>query len=256
MRISYVELPTELANLHEGPDTAVLNFVGQWGFLGHGWLLRQYSDKKPGFPPSHPGVAGEFKEPVPWIRAHARNVWYLIRIFIEFSNVSEEASGYQGATDLVRALASRGREPGEDWEIQFAAVLKDDARRTLPEGSQFGFVPGTVAYVRDLLRGVVMMMIGANLQGPHVSLRGNPAGGLTIGYRFQSLLEGIYWQLANASTGSVKFVQCRQCGRLSVKNHPRQRFCAPEPGKKESRCAVDYNTGRIRDQRRRAKASK
>ena len=251
--LDHPELPAELANLHGATDTAVLEFAHRWGFLGHGELMRLSREPRRLFPPTHPESTSTDREPVAWIRAHARNAWLALRILNELESLSSEASEYVVDEGLINSLLLPREEPSDDWIIACAVYLTDEIKTAMFRGGNWVFQEEQVPI---LLNHAIVSMLRGTLQRAILDFYGTPETQFTFQFAFDSLLEAIYWHLANAavrqsSLGPGRYSQCRWCGKFSLRTHSRQRFCSPQPGQRESRCAVARNVERMRQLRRR-----
>ena len=242
-------LVPELANVHRASDSSVLEFVSRWGFLGHGTLMRLEQPQGDRLSPTRPKVSSELKEPVAWFRAHARNVWLVVRMLIELEYMLGPATE-NGIDDAYIGEFLLPREkPNADWRIEYAAYLTDSTISVLFDGTVWGS-PGMEVRTRELFGRAVSAVINSNLGSARPRLHSTPDATFTTELGFVSLLQAIYWHLANAAIGQTRYIQCHQCGRFSIRIHPRQRFCAPLQDQRDSRCAVEYNTQRIRRYRR------
>jgi hypothetical protein len=63
-------------------------------------------------------------------------------------------------------------------------------------------------------------------------------------FRFETLLDVMYWQLADA-LGAYRLRRC-PCGALFFAYDQRQKHCPPDPGQRESRCTVRFRMRRKR----------
>ena len=64
-------------------------------------------------------------------------------------------------------------------------------------------------------------------------------------FRFTALIQAVYWQLADR-LGHHKVRRC-PCGGLFFQSDPRQRYCPPLLGRKDSQCAQRFRRRRVRN---------
>jgi hypothetical protein len=71
---------------------------------------------------------------------------------------------------------------------------------------------------------------------------------------FPSLIDVAYYQLSKALLEQKEFRRClrHDCNKLFIAQHGHQKFCAPLPGKKRSKCENTYNQ-RLKRQRQKEK---
>jgi hypothetical protein len=206
-------------------------------------------------PPSHPAVTGHNEEPIAWVRAHARNAWLVLRLLIGL----EHAHGFDGEDELEEVLVDEvlilREAPRDEWAMQHAALLADRIETILDDSPRWDtWVGSPRMYPRELAGRAIAAIISSNLAQVNVEVRSSGNGSISMDYGFTSLLESIYFQLGvNAAdqtrTRTCGWVQCAWCAKFSQKTNARQRFCPPDRGRKESICAVKYNTDRIRRRR-------
>jgi hypothetical protein len=68
-------------------------------------------------------------------------------------------------------------------------------------------------------------------------------------FAFEQLIDVVYWTLADHLHTDRAMRACDECGTTFFVTDGRQRFCPPDPGKRESRCAFRFHK---REQRRAA----
>ena len=149
--LRHPELPAQLANLHNASDTATLEFVQQYGFLGHGRLLgikRLTGRTATG---THTNLTGEDAEPIEWIRSHARNMWYILRFLNEIESLYGASVEEEYDIELLTGFLLPREEPTADWAMEHAAYLHDKVTSTLFDGSEYGYNPGFIP-IRQLLQ--------------------------------------------------------------------------------------------------------
>ena len=252
------QIPAELANLHRYNCTndSILEFVHGWGMLGHAELTRSHRPDPAGQPsPTHSTFENEAGEPISWIKAHARNAWLVLKALVVMGDEATLAG--ESAKELLDDLVVPRTGVDDDWEVMFAAGLIEQQTRWVIRGGAYDTLPYDDAnMMRRLLGRAVTMIISGTRNLEMDRFQYSTGAGFTYGQEFNALIEAIYWQIATAAVaqgthGLPRYIQCDTCGRFWLKSHPRQRFCPPESGQRESRCAVIRNVERMRQLRSR-----
>ena len=169
-------------------------------------------------------------DPVEWALAHAENIRLSMRLH------RAEGAG------LVAVLTSLRR-----FQDEFQLPLSYPTLSP-PWGDSVPFdIPARRQRSRDrvLARRLVAALVSPNLETVHRIV--DPETNAPQ-FRFRSLIEVIYWQLAD-SLGHHEIGQCA-CGKLFFRRDPRQRFCPPNKALRgESLCAKRYRMRRARHPR-------
>ena len=91
-------------------------------------------------------------------------------------------------------------------------------------------------------------IISENIKGIRRTLEMGEDGKVRSRYRFSSLIEMVYWRLADDRAGGGHVHQCGydRCRALFIQTDPRQRFCPKGPDEKESRCSMRHRMQMLR----------
>ena len=253
--IAQRELPTEFANLARGDEDAVLRFASLYGWPGAHGSVRSITSSARG---------GSLS--LEWVWAHAQTARTCLELMERLQRrgplrdraLRECLAGLEDAMFAVgdHILGNRGYRQ----LVHRATPLRVNFQTG--ESEWVEFEPGVQAVVEA--EEVVAGLLTANLlgisrwihpeyqrqtQGPRfvVTLKEASAyhhRGFRSDFRFESLVQVIYWHVANAATGS-RIMRCaaKGCGGLFAQRDPRQRYCPPaidavdKDGNGESRCA-------------------
>lgn len=213
------ELPSALARIADGNEDDVLDFVHRYGLLGLALL-----------DPDRTDVA----EPIDWIRAHARGVRivmdglyatakgdtsYAVRVFLDRSRWGTVGLGPRTEPAGVAA------DPGlNDDELAIAAInlLAVAARGILNEN-----------LVR--VRKRVELTYSVDIDSEEVSDKPR----LVPDFGAMAMIDFVYSKLADQAA-SPSWRLCNECGAPFSASSPRQRFCPPRYGERESRCSLRF----------------
>jgi hypothetical protein len=208
--MAHPSLPFQLAKVRFGSREDALLFVREWGLLGYDLIID----------PLNP----TFYDPLWFIWWHARDVRSVLDLYDALANDDGDA--------LVAAIAER-------WQ----PVVQPEGPKGFPmyaEGVTGANITPMYALEKDNpesfgLR-IIMRLVSANIEGirPRVLSRfpghhGSPLSSIGMAYQFETLIEAIWWHLANVVTGQRDIARCLECHQYFERKDRRQRFCpAPE----------------------------
>jgi len=280
--MSHPELPAELAKLADSSNEEVLQFVKRYGLLGYQqvaesspfrhsrleYYLRSAVEQEiPVVSPKHALDFGTDKalglgDPVDWILIHASTVKMVLEIAGALNN---RASLNRQIEGLVR------REPyydeygeglyGEGLEdvLRFEYAQRENRRKI-----RYNYYAELI-HPHEAAMQVIHTVLDSNLVGvfrriPVVSDTHEDAAGKRIKtselesvFEFQSLLDCIYWLLADSILGDAKIRKCLFCHRYFIAVHGKMKFCPPRKGfRGSSPCANNYRVRKFRRKEKRA----
>jgi len=91
-------------------------------------------------------------------------------------------------------------------------------------------------------------IITDNIAGMRRTLEMVEDGKVQSRFRFNSLIEMVYWHLGDTREGgSVQQCAAEDCRRVFIQTDSRQRYCPPDPGEKESPCSRRDRMSRYRN---------
>jgi hypothetical protein len=230
MPVTRPELPGEFAKLAGKADAdvlagtadaAVLTFVRRYGLLGYADALTpleahalasarttptydQFIDKS-----YDSTLVGD---PVAWILGHAASVAFILAL----------AGALDSPNNLRHIFEQRIVAEGDVEELRYVYAIRGWTRPRL--GRQP--VPNTNAERRATALRIIAWLLAKNLSGVTREI-GMEATALASYFRFNNLLDQIYWMLADAVTGH-RIRQCRECGRFFIAATDRVKYC-PRP---------------------------
>ena len=191
-------------------------------------------------------------DPLDWILGHAKTV----KLVLE---TAEALTDTALLTGLIERMRERDSYTGEDF-VRFSCFMRE---RRNPNSCSYG--PWTDQ--RGAAMHIISMILDGNLGGVTRSLTTQLEGQMTRGgkrvdvfrleshFRFQSLLDCIYWLLTDAVLGrAVK--KCIHCGRYFVATHGKMKYCPPRKGFRGiSPCANRHRVQKSRLRKKRARAA-
>jgi len=228
-------LPVALAQAASGRERDVLEFVGRYGLLGY----QQAVLYEPLITARH--LEGDHSEhaapllgdPLAWFIAHAKTV----KLILDLIGSLPKDVDVRTAIDLLRV-----RDGSRDTiEYTFACrghlrPMRQRLARVLvsADGS---YVATTKAAPRTVARHIIASVVNANITGVsrHVMVEWQPYDGDAEGFSSQfsshSLLDVIYWQLADAAIGGlVRRCAYPLCGAFFIANSLKVTHCPPPAG--------------------------
>jgi hypothetical protein len=236
--LEHPELPHQFAAISSRENT-LISFIKGYGRLGwyelvnlsgesirrHPWG-QEHLHVYWSLPVTHDKA---FAEPVEWVEAHARTVYWCLQAGRALRLNGRER--HRICESLCHALPTPAGIGVAVESGQFAPELTIDRKNPLV------FVGAMLAtYLESNLRGVRR----------RVEYRDGHLYALWGG---NTLLESIYSLTADSITGG-QLGQCQSCGAVFIQTDGRQRFCPPRPWQSKSTC---MNRERVRRQRAKSK---
>lgn len=257
MPMTRPELPFEFAKLADGTEVTILNFVRRYGLLGYsqafestieiykmfeflvnaprGSAKAKTSTKLPDFgelihPEGHKG------DPVAWVVAHAETVQFLI----ELNEALHQKKQLREKIEQITTI-------GKAWPLQYGYAIRGQLQKTVCQNRQYDKESDS-----DLLRRIITQILNANLNGGvsrEVLVDMEPGArdpSFVSTFAANSLVDAIYWHLANAFVGgSIK--KCVYCKRFFNATHLKRKYCPPTKGfSGEGACAQNDRARRKR----------
>jgi hypothetical protein len=195
-------------------------------------------------------------DPVDWILENAATVNFVMRL------TDSLRSDYVVARE-IELLKERDCDPEIGWHDIVRFRFSAHGERKPAFGSFGPIYDARVAAVNT-----VRLILDHNLRGvrrgvhveDHTNLKSwrgrNDRCVLKTVFRFQSLLDAIYWLLADAVVGEPGMIRkCLNCGRFFLASHGREKYCPQKEGLQGiSPCANRYRVRRHREKKKRAAA--
>lgn len=213
----------EMAKLHEGDETRLLQFARTWGLVG--WPLAGEDLEPP--------IRGE---PLSWIWDHARNVRLALQLYDYL-----QGGDIDGLRQFLESYLAR-LQPGaeEALSVPITGRLGTEPYPSVDRGEP-----------ERMAEDIIAAILNYNL--PEVSYQVD-AGPLDLRLHSPSLLGAVYWHLASAVTKPNRLGRCQDptCKALFVATDSRQRYCPPPSWSK-------HKTGSLcgaRDRKRRLRQKK
>jgi hypothetical protein len=238
----------DLSGISWGDEDAVLAFVRQWGLLGSQEIMRWDFLGQSIFPltPDDGALQAAFKlhmeklnavsrgqahDRLAWIWAHAQGV----RLALAYLDHCQT-----GNPQSIRDMLSSAKATEDSVDPNFGTGHRVRPIR-LPN-------PRKRHLNMDEVGRVAMVVLNLNLRGVsrRVGLAADTGKPLGPTFLFPSLLNHVYWHLANAFEGGIDLAKCEECGKWFAQTHRSQRFCPPPPGIEKSRCGSRNRTRRNR----------
>ena len=237
------ELPGLVYRLYEGDTDAVMSFVQEYGLLGYGPLELRSQSKVEAMARkalAWIGLSREprsgWAEPVGWVFAHARGVRLVMDGLLALREGNEEAARGLVQRVLPDPKTRVGTRRPPAYEMGGGAGFIRFDLTDKPE-------PGSPL---ETLASIVATVLEWNLYDLAPAVRVGTAGEVEWKPWSPALITTVYRMLA-----TYPVARCQECGLPFVVTDPRQRFCPPRMGERESRCAMRH---RQRDRRARLSA--
>lgn len=209
--VSEPELLNALLDVAQGQLKPVA-FADRFGLLGYNYIVPRENCCKGG-------------DPLDWFMAHAFTVLTVSDLILCLKEARESPGGRQNLANYLKDLSdgpyARG---GRVNRIRLRQYL-----RTNP-------IPPAI--------GILRFLLNANFGDAGRGLQSTQHGLRTI-FTFRTLIQVVYWQLAD-QLGRSSIHRCVECGRIFSHSNVRSRFCLPTGGKKISACKSRWNVREFR----------
>jgi hypothetical protein len=226
--IAHPELPQFVAKLAEADEPAALAFAENYGTLGFTSLTRDIDKAFYTWPNGEKTMGGD---PIEWIRSHGKTVSLCLEL--------TEAIQKNSVGDIDRLTERRRLKDDRPTFAIFHLAELGDAR-------EYHLHLNPPAFERA--RKVRADLINPNIARIHRHLTVDEKGNDRSFFACGSVLEAVYWHLANLAEGGVVRRCVRpSCGALFIQKHRSQEYCAPRWGRGESPCAVWVRQRRLTD---------
>lgn len=224
------EIISNLAKIKEGDRTSVLRFVATYGLLGRGHLINRTRivptlkdgvelDENEAFLwevcesiDRHWSIAYS-GDPLWWIYAHVRTVsWCLACTSILETKLTDEEFFQKGIY-----ISWKGFTP--PW-----IAIRDD----IEDDGVFGNPDDPHCFWNGVQQ-LCDRIITKNISGMRRTQETGADGKVRSRFRFKSLIEMVYWRLADSREGgSVQQCAFADCRSFFIQGDPRQRYCPPD----------------------------
>ncbi len=242
--MAHPEIPSALVKAATGQESDILAFARHYGLLGyaqawrfpeeligaHTWLKGSYDT-----------TAARVGDPVAWVVAHARTVKLLVDLLGSLSD--DAAIGM--AIDQLKVRRSHA-DGSHTEDLEYHAAERGYLR---PRTTQVASMPP-----RDTALHIISTELRANLTGVSRTLiverQNDGRQGFTSLFTPCSLLDCIYWHLADAAVGGwVRGCANPRCGAFFVAKSDRVKYCPPLMGNRGvSPCMNRHKQQKHRDQ--------
>jgi hypothetical protein len=237
--MSYPTMPFELARVDFGDKDSALDFVHARGLLGFKMLL----------PESDRGQGGWYDDdPLEFIWVHAVTVRHVLKLY-EALRQNEPSK----LADAMKAVAEPTHFPdyGEDvpdhvrgapWWANADGITIFNPRYWVPAFGDVAADPPVGYSPEEIAAETISDFISSNLSGIQSTVlvrdpawkygadgaTDPPASMLSSVNLFDSLVQAVWWHLANFVTGGKDIAKCNECGDYFARTDKRQEFC-PRP---------------------------
>jgi hypothetical protein len=240
------ELPGEFAKVSGGDEKGVLMFVRRYGLLGYADALTPFEENVLRGTRStatyDPLIDKTYNtelpgDPVVWILAHADTVGFILALGADLDRPKE----------LRRIFEQKIVTDGDVDELRFVRAVRG---RTRPKQGHLP-VPQSDAQARATALDIIALALADNLAGVTRQVV-RTVKGLASFFRFNNLLDHIYWMLADAVTGR-RIRQCPECGHFFIAETDRVKYCPRPMGQQgvSSLCMHRMKVRKWRDRERR-----
>jgi hypothetical protein len=259
------EIPGKLARLRRGDEAGVLQFARTYGSLGYQALL-----------PPAPGPWKPMGDPLSWIWVHAETIQFCLKIsellqqgdldtlkdllrtqYVTPKDIEELCAPGQveELKDTLRVVQSEAGGVGRKFFSTMLVAERDKIRLAwgdLPNKKECSDMEN-MNYSTRFFRNSV---INANIQGMvrALSVNKHPKIHDRSYWRFNAMIETVYWHLADIVDGG-KVKRCEDCHGIFIQEDKRQRFCPPTynpnpPKRRHSRCGTRKRVTELRLRRK------
>ncbi len=246
--MAYPEIPGALAKAATGQESDILTFVRHYGLLGYerAWRFpEELIGARTWLKGSYDATAARIGDPVAWVVAHARTVKLLLDLL---GSLNDDAAIGMAIDQLT---VRRSHADGSHTEgIEYQAAERGYLR---PQTVQVADMPP-----RDAALHIISTELNTNLTGVSRTLivekQNDGRQGFTSLFTPCSLLDCIYWHLADAAVGGwVRGCANPRCGAFFVAKSDRVKYCPPLMGNRGvSPCMNRHKQQKHRDQTKRS----
>jgi len=197
--ILHPELPSLFAKLHPGDEQAVINFARVYGHLTPGAVVHG--------------------DPLPWIWAHAATVRLCVQITHHL-----QADTVEGLDQYLRSLRGQWLDDREYWPCTQVAKQGDITTAGWPQ-PRYHTMQKREHAIRHIARLIRRDVINWNIAGIHFVVQEIDGKDRSV-FSCQSLIDMVYWHVANAINGqSVRRCANQRCGALFIQTRQGQQYC-------------------------------
>ena len=234
----------DLAKVLDGDKDAALAFVRNWGHLGH-FAVVDPTKRRDG-------------DPLSFIWGHAYTVRNVLTLFKALQ--SEKPDALDQALDEIVSLRPFTKDalntyPSWLWMARSREIISFELLDQTPEEFALKIISNSIAKNLEGTSPVVKIEPDAPGQPPT-----SPLSRLRFSFRWNALVEVVYWHLAGVVTRGRHISRCKECGGFFEQTDRRQEFCPPSEeeimqarqrarSRAQSKCALRY---RVRQHRRKA----
>ncbi|MBI4321041.1 MAG: hypothetical protein HY675_21330 [Chloroflexi bacterium] len=253
---AYPQIITQLANLCEGDEIALVKFASTWGHLGYLEAVlfdESLSDEKR--TEAYADVTAlRGSDPLHWIWAHARGSRMCLELLYYLKREDDDA-----LDRYIQSVWHAGQSLLSDKQPD---VLDRVAWPVIPYGERNRL--RSVVYVGpmdawrpcDVARSIILDIVNSNLPTvrPHLDIV--EGSKLILGQYSPNLLGIAYWHLARMVVSELGLARCLECKRYFHQTDKRQDYCPPDEWEAEnarkrgmsveSRCAKRARMRRLR----------
>ena len=223
------ELPIQLALVNEA-KLSPKQFASKFGLLGYDQLLWLASGR----------IGTPSGDPLDWFKAHARTVFHAMELLTALAEDDMTA-----LTEVVTHLPEAPYGFLSKTETLDYSWLSDSLRFAVKQHQRMGTGVKLFEIVKAQTKTILSHWINRNIAQVRRELLLRSDRRAESIFRFDALIECIYWHLANRlEQGGLH--RCHQCRRFFFSRDPRLKFCPPPKGVKRSRCASLFHVSKHR----------
>ena len=242
--MAHPEIPGALLKVATGQESDLLAFVRHYGLLGYDRAWRfpeEMIGARTWLKGSYDTRAARVGDPVAWVVAHARTVNLLFDLV---GNLNDDTAIRMAIDQLTLRESRADGSPTE--HVEYTAAQRGYLR---PSQTRLRLMPP-----RDAALHIVSTVLERNLTGVSRTLlvehQDDGRRGFTSLFRSRSLLDCVYWHLADAAAGGwVRRCANPRCGAFFVAKSDRVKYCPPLMGNRGvSPCMNRHKQQKHRDQ--------
>jgi hypothetical protein len=231
--MAHPELPQFIAALRHADDRGLVAFAEEYGALGFTSLTADANAAMYTWPDGTTTTGGD---PLDWMRAHGRTVQLCLELTEALQrNDAAAIDRLTGCSSLVDMSLTLPTQPGAVFALLSVAQLATVHQLSV----HLNVLPF------DRARVMRANIINPNIERVSRRLTVLANGANQSFWRYSSMIEAVYWHLANAAEGG-SVIRCKRpgCGALFIQRHRRQEYCAPRFRQRESPCAFSMRNHR------------
>ncbi len=258
------ELPGEFANIEEGNEKSVMDFVHNWGLLGYGNLLAEDSGSDAVRKTWQSTRIDQYRrllrdlaieslkrrgrhngDPITWIWLHAKTIRMVLDLLDSRRKAEEQAQPEKYLRNAIQEASFPYQGPKGAYCISFAQGSFQEPKDYFISDLDQKEKPEKIVGL------ILTAILEPNLQYLRYSLVTHEDGSIERICNFPALLSIIYYLLADAAAGERTYIRCQYCLKYIPRTHLNQLYCPhPDNPKCESLCSLKARQRDLKIRRR------